>query len=59
MKVSTYRLIFGSYVAFQGAQRALDLGTDSGVLAVMLAQREPQLQVEVIDFDIEAVHQAA
>lgn len=59
MKVSTDSLIFGSYVPISEAKRALDLGTGSGVLALMLAQREPQLQIDAIDCEAEAVRQAA
>ncbi|MDN7129903.1 methyltransferase [Pseudidiomarina sp. 1APR75-15] len=58
MKVSTDSLILGSYVPVAGVCRALDLGTGSGLLALMLAQRQPMLRVDAIDADQDAVAQA-
>ncbi|MFC0446390.1 tRNA1(Val) (adenine(37)-N6)-methyltransferase [Pseudidiomarina halophila] len=59
MKVSTDSLIFGSYVPISKAKRALDLGTGSGILALMLAQRSAELQIDAIDCEAEAVGEAA
>ncbi|RUO58765.1 tRNA1(Val) (adenine(37)-N6)-methyltransferase [Pseudidiomarina insulisalsae] len=59
MKVSTDSLILGSYAGVNEARYALDMGTGSGLLALMLAQRQPQLQVDAFDCDAAAVAQAA
>jgi len=58
MKVSTDSLLFGSYVPVVGVKRALDMGTGSGLLALMLAQRAPQAHIEAFDADAAAIAQA-
>lgn len=58
MKVSTDSLILGSYVPVDGVCRALDLGTGSGLLALMMAQRQALMHIDAIDSDVDAVHQA-
>ncbi|WP_258241109.1 tRNA1(Val) (adenine(37)-N6)-methyltransferase [Pseudidiomarina homiensis] len=58
MKVSTDSLLLGSYVPVGGVKRVLDMGTGSGLLALMAAQRAPQAQVDGFDADAAAVAQA-
>lgn len=58
MKVSTDSLLFGSYVPVSGVSRALDMGTGSGLLALMLAQRAPQARIDAFDANAAAVAQA-
>ena len=58
MKVSTDSLLFGSYVPVVGVKRALDMGTGSGLLALMLAQRAPQAYIDGFDADAAAIAQA-
>lgn len=58
MKVSTDSLILGSYVPLDGVSTLLDMGTGSGLLALMLAQRAPTAQVDAFDADLQAVAQA-
>ena len=53
MKVGTDGVLLGAWVALNGSERrVLDIGTGTGLIAVMLAQRAPQasiLGVDVID----------
>ncbi|GGF59269.1 tRNA1(Val) (adenine(37)-N6)-methyltransferase [Alteromonas lipolytica] len=59
MKVSTDSLILGSFVSPAKATRILDIGTGSGILALMLAQKMvPEAHIEAIDIDQSAVIQA-
>lgn len=58
MKVSTDSLLLGSYVPIAGARRILDMGTGSGLLALMLAQRAASADIYAFDADAAAVQQA-
>ena len=40
-------------------RRALDIGTGTGVIALMAAQRAPQLHIEAIDIDGPSAEEAA
>ena len=65
MKVGTDALILGSWagtVRFSGSQsptQILDIGTGSGILALMLAQRFPQACVDAVELEPDAAAQAA
>lgn len=56
MKVGTDGVLLGAWA--RGGQRMLDVGTGSGVIALMLAQRYQNAQVTAIDIDEGAVRQA-
>ena len=59
MKVGTDGTLLGSWaLAPDGVCRILDIGTGTGLIALMLAQRFPQAQVTGIDIDTGAVRQA-
>lgn len=51
MKVGTDALLLGSLAEFNHPSSLLDLGTGTGVLSLMLAQRYPGLQVTAIERD--------
>jgi tRNA1Val (adenine37-N6)-methyltransferase len=57
MKVGTDAVLLGAWVKTGNAQRILDIGTGTGVIALMLAQRSPAL-IDGIDLDEAACKQA-
>ena len=59
MKVGTDGILIGAWAA-EGAtpQRILDVGTGSGIIALMLAQRFPNSEVVAIERDTPSVQQA-
>ncbi|WP_426492265.1 tRNA1(Val) (adenine(37)-N6)-methyltransferase [Hymenobacter sp. 102] len=59
MKVCTDACVLGALASVAGARRILDIGTGTGLLALMAAQRNPQAQVEAVELDEAAATQAA
>lgn len=59
MKVGTDGVLLGAWCDIQGAKRALDVGTGSGLIAMMMAQRNLVLDVDAIDIDHDSVVQAS
>ncbi|MFD1873120.1 tRNA1(Val) (adenine(37)-N6)-methyltransferase [Hymenobacter bucti] len=58
-KVSTDACLLGAAADLGGATRVLDLGTGTGLLALMAAQRAPAATIEAIEIDPTAAAQAA
>lgn len=61
MKVGTDGVLLGAWCEMPpapSAARALDIGTGSGLIALMLAQRYPHLQVVGVELDADATTQA-
>ena len=56
MKVGTDSTLLGAWA--QGGRRILDIGTGTGLLALMMAQRYDEAEVVGIDIDEKAVSQA-
>lgn len=60
LKVGTDAVLLGAAVTLLPEdQYALDLGTGTGVIALMVAQRSPQLQITGIDIDEDSALEAA
>lgn len=59
MKVGTDGTLLGAWAAAPSGQcRILDIGTGTGLIALMMAQRFPEAEVTGIDIDEDAVAQA-
>ena len=59
MKVGTDGTLLGAWaLASEGPCRILDVGTGTGLIALMMAQRYPEALVSAIDIDEKAVFQA-
>ncbi|MBR1388561.1 MAG: methyltransferase [Prevotella sp.] len=59
MKVGTDGTLLGTWAGMaEGEGRVLDVGTGTGLIALMMAQRYPLATVTAIDIDPEAVSQA-
>lgn len=58
-KVGTDGILLGAWAAVLGVERALDIGTGTGLLALMLAQRKADLQVDAVEIDQASAYQAA
>jgi tRNA1Val (adenine37-N6)-methyltransferase len=59
MKVGTDAILLGAWAPLNGVLRALDIGTGSGIVSLMLAQRSQGcVTIEALDIDSGAVLQA-
>lgn len=58
MKVGTDGILLGAWAAVEQAKTILDVGTGTGLLALMAAQRNEQAAIVAIDVDAHAVQQA-
>lgn len=54
MKVGTDSVLLGAWVAVDGVRAALDAGAGSGLLALMVAQRQPLATVTAVELDSDA-----
>lgn len=63
MKVGTDGVLLGAWAELPNieheATHALDIGTGTGLIAIMLAQRYPTLKVDAIEIDADAAAQAS
>lgn len=58
MKVGTDGVLLGAWTDLSHSRRLLDIGTGTGLIALMLAQRCPDGRITAIDIDADAVGQA-
>ncbi len=59
MKVGTDGVLLGAWVEVHNARKILDVGTGTGVIAIMLAQRSDYAHVHAIEIDSDACAQAS
>lgn len=58
MKINTDGVLLGGLTCCQEATRVLDVGTGTGVIALMLAQSHADAYIDAVDIDEEAYQQA-
>ncbi len=59
MKVGTDGVLIGAWASVRPTdRRALDIGTGTGLIALMLAQRNPEVQVVAVEIDADSAAQA-
>lgn len=58
MKINTDGVLLGAMAKVTGAKTVLDIGTGTGVISLMLAQRNHSAQVDAIDIDESACSKA-
>ncbi len=58
MKISTDAVILGALANSTNPGRILDIGSGTGVIALMLAQRFPDAEITAVELDVEAASQA-
>ena len=58
MKVGMDGVLLGAWTDASGSERILDIGTGTGLIALMLAQKNPNAQIHAIEIDSEACREA-
>ncbi|MBC8986704.1 methyltransferase [Pedobacter sp. N36a] len=58
MKINTDGVLLGAMVVQERPEYILDIGTGTGVIAMMLAQRFPEAQVDAVEIDESAANAA-
>ncbi len=59
MKVGTDGILLGAWLNLEGANRVLDVGTGTGLISLIMAQRcDSKVKIDAIDLDPDACQQA-
>lgn len=58
MKVNTDGILLGAWTDLTDRTRVLDIGTGTGVIALMMAQRSPDVCIDAIDIDSSSCEEA-
>jgi tRNA1Val (adenine37-N6)-methyltransferase len=59
MKVGTDGVLLGAWAEVQGVNSVLDIGTGTGLIGIMLAQRAAHARIDCVEIDRSAYEQAA
>jgi tRNA1Val (adenine37-N6)-methyltransferase len=59
LKVGTDGVLLGAWTEYAGAKRILDIGTGTGLLALIAAQRNPNAWIDAVEIDDASAEQAA
>ncbi len=59
LKVGTDAMVFGAVINSDGKSKGLDIGTGTGVLSLMVAQKNSKIQIQAIDVQKGAIEDAA
>lgn len=51
LKVGTDAMILGALIQSKNTRRALDIGAGTGVLSLMLAQKDPNVEIKALEID--------
>jgi tRNA1Val (adenine37-N6)-methyltransferase len=58
MKVGTDAMLLGSFIESNQKGNCLEIGTGTGVISLMIAQRSPELRITALDIDSESLEEA-
>ena len=58
MKIGTDGVLLGAWAGAENPRRILDIGTGTGLIALMLAHRFPQADIDAVEIEAGAVQQA-
>jgi len=58
MKIGTDGILLGAWAEVTGAKRILDIGTGTGLIAIMLGQRSASAQIHAVEIDATSYGQA-
>ena len=59
LKVGTDGVLLGAWTDYSGARRILDIGTGTGLLALIAAQRSAEAMIDAVEIDDASAEQAA
>lgn len=59
LKVGTDGVLLGAWSNYEGAKRILDIGTGTGLLALIAAQRNGEAMIDAVEIDDASAEQAA
>ena len=58
MKVGTDAMLLGSFIESNQKGNCLEIGTGTGVISLMIAQRSPELRITALEIDSESLEEA-